>query len=81
MGQGTVQSSFTSGELAPSLYGRVDFARYYTALKTCRNFIVRPYGGVINRAGTYLAAEVKTSSIKGRLIPFEYSLSCRRLAR
>lgn len=73
MGQGAPQSSFTSGELAPSLYGRVDFARYYTALKTCRNYIVRPYGGVINRAGTHLAAEVKTSSIKGRLIPFEFS--------
>lgn len=73
MSQGTPQSSFTSGELAPSLYGRVDFARYYTALKTCRNFIVRPFGGVINRAGTHLAAEVKNSSIKGRLIPFEYS--------
>ncbi len=75
MGQGTPQSSFTSGELAPSLYGRVDFARYYTALKTCRNYIVRPYGGVINRAGTHLAAEVKSSSIKGRLIPFEFSSS------
>lgn len=73
MGQGTPQSSFTSGELAPSLYGRVDFARYYTALKTCRNYIVRPYGGVINRAGTYLAAEVKNSAKKGRLIPFEFS--------
>lgn len=73
MGQGTPQSSFTSGELAPSLYGRVDFARYYTALKTCRNFIVRPYGGVINRSGTHLISEVKTSSIKGRLIPFEFS--------
>lgn len=73
MSQPSVQASFTSGEIAPSLYGRVDFARYYNALKTCRNFIVRPYGGVINRAGTYLATEVKDSTKQGRLIPFEFS--------
>jgi len=73
MGQGVPQTSFTSGELAPALYGRVDFARYYSSLKTCRNYIVRPYGGVINRAGTYLATEVEDSTVKGRLIPFEFS--------
>ena len=49
MGSGIIQPSFTSGELSPSLYGRVDFARYYTGLKTCRNYIIRQYGGVVNR--------------------------------
>ena len=27
------------GEIAPSLYGRVDMAKYATALRKCRNFI------------------------------------------
>lgn len=67
------QPSFTTGELAPSLHGRVDLARYYTALKTCRNWIVRPFGGVCNRPGTKFIAEVKDSADITRLIPFEFS--------
>ncbi len=73
MGSGIVQASFTSGELAPSLYGRVDFASYYTGLKTCRNFIVRPFGGVTNRPGTQFITEILDSTRKARLIPFEFS--------
>ena len=67
------QPSFTTGELSPSLYGRIDLARYYTALKTCRNFIVRPYGGVMNRSGSYFAAAVKAHARKTRLIDFQVS--------
>jgi len=73
MGTGIVQAAFTSGELAPSLYGRIDFARYYTGLKTCRNFIVRPFGGVSNRPGTKYICEVKDSTKVVRLIPFEFN--------
>jgi hypothetical protein len=73
MGQGIIQASFTSGELSPSLYGRVDFQRYYTGLKTCRNFIVRQFGGVSNRPGTKYICEVKDSSKATRLIPFEFN--------
>jgi hypothetical protein len=73
MSNGIIQASFTSGELAPSLHGRVDFARYYTGLKTCRNFIVRQFGGVTNRPGTRLVCEIKDSTKAARLIPFEFS--------
>lgn len=74
MPQGVIQSSFSSGELSPSLYGRVDFNRYYTGLKTCRNFIVRQYGGVSNRPGTRFVGEPKNSGSKAvRLIPFQFS--------
>jgi hypothetical protein len=69
------QPSFTSGEFAPSLYARVDLARYYTALKTCRNFIVRPYGGVTNRPGTRFCTEIKNSAKRVRLIDFIFSSS------
>lgn len=69
------QPSFTTGEMTPSLWGRVDLARYYTALKTCRNWIVRPFGGVCNRPGTQFIDEVKDSADFTRLIPFEFSSS------
>lgn len=72
MGTSVIQPSFTSGELSPSLYGRVDFARYSTGLKTCRNFIVRQYGGIANRPGTKLVVETKSSGAV-RLIPFQFS--------
>lgn len=74
MGTGVIQPSFTSGELAPSLYGRIDLAKYQTGLKTCKNFIVRQYGGVSNRPGTTLVNEVKDSSKKVRLIPFQFNM-------
>lgn len=72
MGQGLIQPSFTAGELSPSMYGRIDFARYYSGLKTCRNFIVRQYGGVVNRPGTKYIAETKSSG-QVRLIPFQFN--------
>ena len=64
------QPSFTTGELSPSLQARVDLARYYTGLRTCRNFIVRPYGGVMNRSGSIFCLEVKDSTKKVRLVEF-----------
>lgn len=67
------QPALTKGELSPSLYGRVDLAAYYLGLKTCRNFIVRPYGGVVNRAGSRFVSEVKDSAKKSRLIAFQFS--------
>jgi hypothetical protein len=73
VGQGIPQITFASGELSPSLYGRIDLAKYYTGLAECRNFIVRPTGGVDNRPGTAFIAEVKDSSTKVRLIPFSFS--------
>lgn len=67
------QASLTGGELSPSLYGRVDLARYATSLRTCRNFIPRPFGGIDNRPGTEYVAEVKDSSKEVVLIPFQFS--------
>lgn len=73
MPTGVIQPSFTSGELSPSVFGRIDLNRYQTGLKTCKNFIVRQYGGVTNRPGTTLVNEVKDSSGAVRLIPFAFS--------
>ena len=46
-----IQPSFSGGEIAPSLYGRIDMAKYQVALRKCDNFIVRQYGGVENQIG------------------------------
>ncbi len=73
MGNSVIQPSFTGGELSPSLYGRVDLAKYQTSLKTCRNFIAMLYGGVRNRPGTKYIADVFNSSYRSRLIPFAFS--------
>ena len=43
-----IQPSFAGGEIGPSLYGRIDMAKYQVALRKCDNFIVRQYGGVEN---------------------------------
>lgn len=68
-----LQPTFAAGELSPSASARTDIARYYTGLKLCRNFMVMPYGGVRNRAGTKLVAEVKDSTKRCRLIPFQFN--------
>jgi len=68
-----LQASFTGGELSPSLYGRVDLAKYQTSLKTCRNFIAMLYGGVRNRPGSKFIAAAFSDSHRSRLIPFAFS--------
>lgn len=68
-----LQPTFAAGELSPSASARTDIARYYTGLKLCRNFMVMPYGGVRNRAGTKFVCEVKDSTKRCRLIPFQFN--------
>lgn len=68
-----VQRSFATGEITPSLYARIDIARYLTSLRTCRNYQVMKYGGAQNRAGTGFIGEVKDSSKTVRLIPFIFN--------
>lgn len=66
-----LQPSFASGELAPSMYGRTDLAKWMSGLKTCHNFIIRPQGGAENRSGTYYTGP---SPGAGRLISFSYNV-------
>jgi hypothetical protein len=68
----TLQTSFASGELAPALHARIDVSRYASALRTCRNFLVRAYGGVMNRPGTIHVGGVKENKV-ARLLPFSFS--------
>jgi len=68
-----LQPSFAGGELSPSLQGRVDLARYAISLKTCRNFVVQPYGGVSNRPGFHYVNACKYPGRPVRLIPFSFN--------
>jgi hypothetical protein len=68
-----IQTAFNAGEFSPLLYGRVDFEKYGSALKTCENLVPLVQGPVTRRPGTIYVAEVKTSSTKTRVVRFEFS--------
>ena len=68
-----VKPSFAGGEVSPSMYARLDVSKQQIGLKTCRNCIVMPQGGIKNRPGTKFITEVKDSSETVRLIPFQFS--------
>jgi len=66
-------TNFTGGELSPRLDGRNDLNKYASGCKTLENMVVYPHGSAARRSGTQFTAEVKDSSKKTRLIPFEFS--------
>lgn len=73
---GTVsQKSFAGGEIAPSVYARVDLVKYATGLRTLRNFFVMRHGGAANRPGSEFVAEIKDSTRTVRFIPFIFNSS------
>ena len=66
-------TSFVSGEFSAKLDGRTDFDKYSSGVKTMEDFLVHPQGAATRRVGTQFISEVKDSSKKCRLIPFEFS--------
>src|SRR5262245_57207681 len=67
------QRSFAGGEIAPSLYARVDTSKYATGLRTMRNNILMRHGGAQSRPGLDFIGEVKDSTKSVRLIPFIFN--------
>lgn len=78
-----LQPTMSGGELSPGLQGRVDLVKYATSLKTCRNCITKPTGGVVKRPGFRYRGMVKHGTGTGnratRLVPFIYSTQVRYL--
>ncbi len=74
MGQGIMQPAFSSGELSPGLYSRVDLAKYHVGAALLRNWFVRVTGGASTRPGTIYIGECKISSKAVRLIPFQFNV-------
>jgi hypothetical protein len=66
-------TNFTAGELSPLLEGRVDLQKYPNGCKTLENMIVQKHGPASRRGGFYFSAEVKDSTKKTRILPFEFS--------
>ena len=71
MTQNVIQTSFASGELAPSIFAHTDLSKYHTGLAICRNFFVDYRSGVSSRAGSAFIIQCLQSG--ARLIPFQYS--------
>lgn len=69
------QPSFNSGELHPRLAARLDFLKYRSAVEIGENLIFLSEGGAMRRSGTRFVAEEKSSSVKGRLKPFQFSVT------
>lgn len=73
MGLSVLQPSFTGGEISPSLYARVDLARYTTSLRLCRNWIVQRHGGVTTRPGFQYLGGVAAGGTLPTLVAFSIS--------
>ena len=75
MAQPVLQPSFNSGEWAPTLYSRVDLAKYHSGAAKLRNFYVDYRGGASTRVGTRYILRGYKDSTAIRLIPFQASLT------
>lgn len=68
------QPNFSGGEITPLAHGRTDLTRYGTSLRGARNWIIRPHGCLMNRAGLQFVDRTKyVGAQKSRLIPFVFS--------
>ena len=70
-----IQTSFAAGEVSPSLFARVDLAKYKVGAAVLRNFFVDYRGGAPTRPGTRYVATSATpgTGLPPRLIPFQFS--------
>lgn len=75
MAQPVIQTSFNSGEWAPSLNARVDIAKYHSGAALLRNFFVDYRGGATTSPGTKYILQCWKSNTAVRLIPFQASFT------
>jgi len=76
MSENVIQTSFAAGELSPSLFARVDFAKYHSGAATMRNFFVDYRSGASTRTGTeYIRPVIGADPTKAvRLVRFQQSV-------
>ncbi len=65
--------AFNAGEFSPRMAARVDFSKYGTAAEVLRNMIPFPQGGAMRRPGTRFGGEVRDSSVRSRLLRFQFN--------
>lgn len=72
-------TNFSSGEISPLSYDRIDLTVYQNACKYINNFFHLPQGGIVRRPGTYFVAETKDSALSAdktaRLLAYHFSNS------
>mgnify|MGYP001250087363 CR=1 FL=1 len=68
-----IQTNFTTGEMSPRMFGRVDVSKYYNGVEKLQNFLIMPQGGIKRRSGTRFVAEVKDSTKPVIVVPFQFS--------
>lgn len=64
--------SFSGGEIATEMFGRIDDPKYQTGASRLHNFIVKPQGPLTRRPGTRFVRQSKNND-PVRLIPFRFS--------
>lgn len=71
-----LESSFTTGEVAPALFGNVQLARMHAAASTMRNFFVGYQGGAYSRAGTAFVGFSKQTGrdYPPRMVTFQFNI-------
>lgn len=73
MGSRVLQCTFTAGEIAPALIGRVDDSGYKSGAYKLENFIPTPQGSIRSRSGFQYVAKAKDSTKSLKLIPFRFA--------
>jgi hypothetical protein len=73
MSENVIQTSFSAGELAPSIFARTDLASYHQGLANCRNFFVDYRSGVSSRQGKKYILQCK--ALGAKLLPFSVTTS------
>lgn len=70
-----VQKAFNAGIMSEGMYARTDTEKFQKGLREALNVVVRPQGGVQNRAGFEAATRFDTSGSAAYqyLIPFSFS--------
>src|SRR5262245_19940403 len=71
-----IQAKLNAGELSPSVYGRVDLAKYREGWTTLRNMFASYKGVAVSRAGTKFVgfARQDVDDLPPQLIPFQFSV-------
>lgn len=67
-----LQNSMVVGVIAPTLMGRIDLEKYYSAVEEAENVVIMPHGGMERRGGLKNLTSVSTGS---RLFSFEFSVT------
>lgn len=73
MSENLIQTAFSAGELAPTMYSRVDLAKYRQGAARMLNMFVDYRSGSSTKMGSRFVIQAYNSSKQVRLIPFQYS--------